>query len=81
MKYLKKYDKFNEDLMMAAEPATRPATRPGISPGTKPGITPGKPSPIRRDKPAVKPAPKAELPKASAEDVINKYAELTKQDI
>jgi hypothetical protein len=42
-------------------------------PITKPGVTPKRPTPIRRDKPSIKPAPKAELPEmATAMDVINK---------
>jgi hypothetical protein len=92
MKYLKKFEGFVSE--GAAEPAPAPGrSDPGRSPGesptiapakpkTDPGTKPGRPSPIRRDKPAVEPAPKAEgedLPTASIEDVINKYAELTNQ--
>lgn len=84
MRFLKKFDTFNEELSSASpapSPATKPSpsTKPSTSPSTKPGT---RPSPIRRDKPAVTPAPKAEkvnLPKASAEDVIEKFKNLTNQ--
>ncbi len=47
----------------AAEPITTPKTRPS------------RPSPIRRDRPSVEPAPKAKkkLKMATAEDVIQRY--------
>jgi hypothetical protein len=43
--------------------ATKPATKPA-EPTTKPGTPtkPQTPSPIRRDKPSVEPAPKAKAP-------------------
>jgi len=83
MRYIRKFESFrtNEEFT-AAEPATKPAPSP--SPTTTPGQKPGKkgrPSPIRKDKPAVTPNPKAEktdMKKATAEDVISKYNELTK---
>ena len=59
MKVFTKIEEF-----LATKPQTapgQPTTRPGTTPGTRP--TPSRPSPIRRDKPAVDPAPKA---KASA---------------
>lgn len=80
MKYLKKFDKFNEAMMSEPEVAPEPTTRPG-KPSTNPNTEPNKkPSPIRRDKPAVTPEPKAlrKLKKATAEDVIDRYNELTK---
>lgn len=71
MRYLKKFEKFTE----AAEPAVKPAR-----PTTKPGVKPRRqrPSPIRRDRPApgTEPAPKAELPKASAKEVADRFIEL-----
>lgn len=72
MKYLKKFEGFYGDEKSA--PVKTP-TR------TKPGVKPGKPSPIRRDRPApgTAPAPKANLPKASAEDVVAKANELSKK--
>lgn len=58
-----------------------PQREPLVHPGTKPTRKPNRPSPIRRDKPAVKPSPKAENEpkKASVEDVINKFKSITKQ--
>lgn len=38
-----------------------------------------RPSPIRRDKPSVDPKPSAKLPKASAEDVIERANKLSKK--
>lgn len=56
---------------LAAQPATKPTTAP---PKTTPA-TPSRPSPIRRDKPAVKPKPQAKI-----EDVVKKLmAELKKK--
>ena len=64
MKVFTKIEEF-----LATKPQTapgQPTTRPGTTPGTRP--TPSRPSPIRRDKPAVDPAPKA---KASA--VVDRF--------
>lgn len=88
MKFLKKFELFKEELV-AAEPSQAPSTKPGapdVKPGTRPTTRPGRPSPIRRDKPGVEPAPKAEkskkeLPTATIEDVIEKFAELTNQKV
>lgn len=87
MKFIKKFELFKEELV-ASQPKEAPSTKPAepaVHPGTKPSTRPGRPSPIRRDKPAVEPAPKAEkkdkLPTATIDDVIEKYAKLTKQDI
>lgn len=65
MKYLRKFESF----AMAAEPVTKPA--PTVKPGVRPATTPSRPSPIRRDKPSVEPAPKA-----SAEDVVKRFIAL-----
>jgi len=73
MKFIKKFEKFLEG---SAEPAVKPAT-PTTKPDTKP-TRPSKPSPIRRDKPSVSPDPKAKLAKASAEDVVMRANELSK---
>jgi hypothetical protein len=86
--YMKLIKKFEEFIYGggAGQPApeTRPVETP-TKPGTKPSQRPGKPSPIRRDKPAVDPAPKAEkdkeveLPTATIEDIMQKFAKLTNQ--
>lgn len=72
MKYLKKYEAYS------ADPTVKPAP---VKPTTKPGTTPSRPSPLRRDKPSVEPAPKAKgkknMPKASIEDVIQRYIDET----
>jgi len=55
MKVFTKIEEF-----LATKPQTapsQPTTKPGTAPGTRP--TPSRPSPIRRDKPSVEPAPKA----------------------
>ncbi len=65
MKHLKKFESFSSSV-----PVTKPA-----EPITKPGTKPNRPSPIRRDRPSVDPAPKAKkkLYKAYPEDVIDRY--------
>jgi hypothetical protein len=87
MKFIKKFELFKEEFVASGTetaPTTRPA-QPDTKPGTKPGQRPGRPSPIRRDKPAVSPDPKAEkekqLPTATIDDVIEKFAKLTNQKI
>jgi hypothetical protein len=81
MKYLKKFENFQ-----LSQPSVKPA-RPEVKPDTRPSTRPSRPSPIRRDKPAVEPDPKAIkdkdkiLPKATIEDVIEKFAKLTNQKI
>lgn len=67
---MKVYTKISE--FLATKPETKPKD-PGVLPGTKPGERekpqpPGRPSPIRRDKPAADPAPKA-----SAEEVVGRF--------
>ena len=87
MKYLKKFEKFRAGAAAPAPAREAPGkapSEPTTKPGTKPNTKPSKPSPIRRDKPAVEPAPMAktddsDMPKATIEDVINKYANLTDQ--
>ena len=77
MKYLKNFESYS------ASPDVKPAP---VKPGTKPKIQPNRPSPLRRDRPSVEPAPKAKLDKekhrlkkrynpsiASAEDVVDRY--------
>lgn len=66
---MKVYTKISE--FLATKPETKP-NDPAVLPGTKPGEkerpAPGRPSPIRRDKPAADPAPKA-----SAEEVVERF--------
>jgi hypothetical protein len=64
MKVFTKIEEF-----LATKPQTapsQPTTKPGTAPGTKP--TPSRPSPIRRDKPSVDPAPKAK-----ASNVVDRF--------
>ena len=81
MKLIKKFEEFVYGGVGAPAPSTspNPVTAP---PKTSPSTKPGKPSPIRRDKPAVKPDPKAEkkLKEATMEEVIHKFANLTNQN-
>jgi hypothetical protein len=85
MRFIKKFKLFKEELSAAASPSPMPApAQPSIKPLTSPGKKPKRPpSPIRRDRPAVLPDPKAEkekeLPTATIEDVIGKFAKLTNQ--
>lgn len=65
MKYLKNFESYG--------PATKPA-----EPKTIPTTKPNRPSPIRRDRPSVEPAPKAKKKLATAEDVIQRYVDETK---
>lgn len=88
MRFLKRFELFQEEFG-AAEPKTAPTTRPaepGVNPGTNPGRR-GKPSPIPKQRPGVRPDPKAEddikkkMTVASVDDVIAKFAKLTNQNI
>ena len=83
MKLIKKFEEFVYGGVGAPAPSTSPnPTIAPTKPGTSPSTRPGKPSPIRRDKPAVEPAPKAEkkLKEATVEEVIQKFANLTNQN-
>ncbi len=71
MKYIKKFEHFDA--------GAQPITKPDVKPGTKPTTRPDRPSPIRRDKPSVEPAPKANLKKATAEDVVSRYSDEMKK--
>ncbi len=84
MKHLKKYNAFLEATL--AEPATKPSTTPApATPTTEPGTKPGKrerPTPIRRDRPAVEPDPQAkkkELKKANVEDVVENFQAIARK--
>ena len=78
MRFLKRFEKFNEKFVDAGE-EVKPA-RPTVKPDVKPGVKPGRPSPIRRDKPSVDPAPKAKLPKATVEEVVNRFISLLNEE-
>lgn len=73
MKILKKFDSYiKEDLEMMAEPATKPSTTPTpatptVEPGTKPERR-DRPTPIRRDRPAVEPDPQAKMKMDATEE-------------
>ncbi len=79
MKYLKTFEAH------AADPAVKPAP---VTPDTKPREKPNRPSPLRRDRPSVEPAPKADRekeklkkrykPTATAEQVVQRYKEESK---
>ena len=79
MKLIKKFEEFVYGGAGAPAPSTNPnpVTAP---PKTSPSTKPGKPTPIRRDKPAVEPGPLAKLKTATEEEVIQKFANLTKQN-
>jgi|LauGreDrversion4_2_1035121.scaffolds.fasta_scaffold49605_6 hypothetical protein len=81
MKLIKKFEEFVYGASTMPSPSTNPTIAP-TKPATRPSTRPGKPSPIRRDKPAVEPAPKAEkkLKEATMEEVIQKFANLTNQN-
>jgi hypothetical protein len=73
---MKVYSSINE--FLANKPGVAPS-KPGIkeTPGTKPGY----PSPIRRDRPSVKPQPKAETELKTEDDLVNRFVnELRSQD-
>jgi len=72
MKFLKKFERFNEEFVAPEVEDNDTKTKPA-TPITKPGTRPGRPSPIRRDKPSVDPRPKAEV-----EDVAKRFIKLMK---
>ena len=80
MKYLKKFGKFTE---AAAAPATKtaPSTTPAptVDPGTKPERR-DRPTPVRRDRPAVEPDPQAKLKKAKVQDVIENFLTISREE-
>lgn len=81
MKYLKKFGKFVEAVSAPATkpaPSTNPAT-PTVEPGTKPERR-DRPSPIRRDRPAVEPDPQAKLKKANAKDVVENFLTIASEE-
>jgi len=68
---IKSFQDFIKEGVETAEPVVKPTTKPGTSPVTRPG----KPSPYRKDKPSVVPGPKA-----TAEQIANKFLGLTKNN-
>jgi hypothetical protein len=82
MKHLKKYDAFLETAPATKPaPSTKPAT-PATEPGTKPERR-ERPTPIRRDRPAVEPDPQAkkkELKKANVEDVVENFQAIARKE-
>lgn len=70
---IKSFNDFIKEGAETAEPAVKPRTKPTTTP--TPTKQPGRPSPYRKDKPSVTPAPKA-----SAERVAEKFLELTKNN-
>ena len=73
MKKIKSFVDFIKEGTEIAQPTTKPITKPTTTP--TPTKQPGKPSPYRKDKPSVTPAPKA-----SAEKVAEKFLNLTKNN-
>lgn len=71
MNKIKSFQDFINEGADVAQPTVKPTTKPT----TKPMTRPGKPSPYRKDKPSVIPAPKA-----SAEDIAEKFLDLTKDN-
>lgn len=75
MRILKKFNSYiKEDLEMMANPATKPAPSTTPAPATptiQPGIKPERrerPTPIRRDRPAIEPDPQAKMKKDATEE-------------
>jgi hypothetical protein len=58
----------NEFVAASQTAPGKPETKPVVEPGIAPGTAPSRPSPIRREKPAVAPQPKAQ-----AEDIVQRY--------
>jgi len=81
MRFVKKFEKFLTEGADGPAPApAKPKTRPSTKPGER--TAPGRrqrPSPIRRSRPAVEPDPKAKLPKASENDVIERFVNLMEE--
>lgn len=92
MRYIKKFQKFNEGgPATAPSPETKPEPAPVVEPGTRPAPNP-RPTPIRRDRPEVEPDPMGEAPsdkvkpgshrmakKAKAEEVAERFISLARE--
>lgn len=70
---MKIYTSINEFLGNSPKPGVRPQIKPGVSPSPKPKF----PTPIRRDKPSVKPDTKAEMDslmvRATEDDLVERF--------
>ena len=81
---MKIYSSINEFLANSPKPGVSPGVRPEVKPGVSPGTKPTFPTPIRRDKPSVKPDPKAGietiLPIATEEELIAKLISNLRSD-
>jgi hypothetical protein len=73
MNKIKTFDDFIKEGAETAEPAIKPRTRPTTTP--TPTKQPSRPSPYRKNKPSVVPTPKA-----TAEDVAEKFLSITKNN-
>lgn len=77
MKFVKKYNSFLEEFTFA-EPTVKPDVKPEVKPDTTEAPQP--PSPIRRERTSPVPSPaKAELKKATADDVAKRFIQLLHQ--
>ncbi len=72
MNRLRTFEDFVNEGAEAAQPITRPTTKPKVTPTTRPS----RPSPYRKDKPSTVPGPKA-----SADDVANRFLKLTENNL
>jgi hypothetical protein len=78
MKYIKKFERFRMDGDTQTKPA--PNTKPAPTTTPAPSEKPSRPSPIRRDRPAVIPDPLAvkDMPKAEEAAIATRFIELSK---
>lgn len=79
MKIIKEFKIFKEEL--EANLMNYPSEKPDVivEPDKKTKTRPSRPSPIRRSKPGVEPAPKAKLHKGTIEGVIERFTKITNQ--
>ncbi len=72
IKRFKDFIKEEITITSSPTPAVAPKVKPS-GPAIKPSTSPSRPSPIRRDKPMVKPDPKAKIKKSTFKDVLDRY--------
>ena len=82
MKYLKKFNMFEAVMTKPkTSPSTTPAPTTTPAPSTRP--TPSRPSPIRRDRPAVEPDPmakkKKDINRATEDEVVERFLGISKK--